>query len=84
MRILIFLIIFILLCSHLEWKEHFGLNYQPGYHLPMYYPATFWLPQRRRNSSRDLRGDIPIPVSITSPWYQPSVGPMYNRRMILI
>jgi hypothetical protein len=38
----------------------------------------------RRNMSYDLRGDIPIPYYPVSPWYQPEVGPIYNRPLEII
>ena len=41
------------------------------------------LPQTRRNMSYDLRGDPYIPYTPVSPWYQPSVGPIRNRPLIL-
>jgi len=70
----------------LNW-EGFTANisdpYHLGYGMPLMTPVTFWLPQRRRNMSRDLRGGIPIPMTVVSPWYQPSVGPIYNRQMIM-
>lgn len=47
------------------------------YGIPLFRFA-WWPPQRRRNMSYDLRGDIPIrPAMYVSPWYQPSVGPIY-------
>ena len=43
------------------------------------YFQTLYLPQRRRNMSYDLRGDVPIPYIPVSPWGMPEIGPIYNR-----
>lgn len=58
--------------------------YHLGLGLPLMFPATFWLPQRRRNMSHDLRGDIPIPVRVVSPWNNATVGPLINRPMVML
>ena len=66
--------------------ENFTADIDSPYHLglPLMFPATFWLPQRRRNMSHDLRGDIPIPVRMNSPWNNATVGPLINRPMIML
>lgn len=55
-------------------------SYRWNLGLPYWWAST----GTTRNMSYDLRGDPYIPYMPVSPWYQSTIRPIRNRRMILI
>ncbi len=83
MFLLILTIITILLLISLFCYERYKYY---EYYIDLYDPKSIFDPiwdprlliQTKRNMSYDLRGDIPIPYTVVSPWNNSELNPIHN------